>query len=215
MGIKKKQKKSVDPTPPNPPQLAKRRSHHQSTYQMGRTISEKREVLEKRSEREAARKEDKRRESLRVLFTFLGFAILIAALIFLLFFFVGSGEPEAPAEIDPEEVTVVTEPTVEIVDEDATAGGQITSRMRSYIGQAEQDFRDLGLTPVKVVIPAGTIREVDFYIDGKPGYVRMTIDRDSAVSVEDADRMYRYLAASGIADYSYIDVRVKGKAYWK
>ncbi len=213
MGIKKS--KANPTTPATPPRLASRRVNLGSTYKMGRTISEKREVLEKRSEREAARKEDKRRNFIRILCTFLGFAILIAALIFLLFFFVGSGEPEAPAEIDVEEVAVTTEPTVEIIDEDAAAGGQITSRMRAYIGLAEQDFRDLGYTPAKVVIPAGTIREVDFYLDSKPGFVKMTIDRDSAVSVEDADRMYRYLSASGVADFSYIDVRIGGKAYWK
>ena len=47
------------------------------------------------------------------------------------------------------------------------------------------------------------------------GYVKFTLDRDSAVSVEDADRMYRYLSGAGIAEYTYIDVRLPGKAYWK
>ena len=42
-----------------------------------------------------------------------------------------------------------------------------------------------------------------------------TIDRDSAISVEDADRMLRYLSGEGISDFTYIDVRIDGKAYWK
>ena len=44
----------------------------------------------------------------------------------------------------------------------------------------------------------------------------MTIDRGTAVSVEDADRMLRYLKTIGqIENYTYIDVRIEGKAYWK
>jgi hypothetical protein len=43
----------------------------------------------------------------------------------------------------------------------------------------------------------------------------MIVDRDPAVSVEDADRMLRYLAEQGVSDFRYIDVRIDRKAYWK
>ena len=87
--------------------------------------------------------------------------------------------------------------------------------MSEYIGQAEADFRDAGLTPTKAVIPAGSIREVDFYLDGVTGYIKTTIDRGTAVTVEDSERMLRYLASIGVSEFTYIDVRIDGKAYWK
>lgn len=219
MGIFKKKNKELSNTSaaPEPPKLVNRRENRQSTFKMGRTIGEKREKLETRNEREAARKKDKKRQDRRVVFVCLGFAALVAILAALAFICFGSGEPDTPAEtIDPDEVvTVTTEPTIEITDEDDPSGSHISSRMRSYIGRAEADFRDLGYTPVRAVIPSGAIREIDFYLDGHPGYVKFTLDRDTAVSVEDTDRMYRYLADAGITDFTYIDVRLSGKAYWK
>ena len=87
--------------------------------------------------------------------------------------------------------------------------------MKEYIGQAEVDFRELGYQPIKAVIPVGSIREVDFYLDGYTGFIKMIIDRGTGVSVEDADRMIKYLADIDVSDFSYIDVRIEGKAYWK
>ena len=108
------------------------------------------------------------------------------------------------------------EPTIEIIDEDASAtGGKITARMRQYIGQAEADFKDLGYTPIKAILPAGAIREVDFYLEGYSGFIKLIIDRPTAVSVEDADRMLRYLTSQGIAEFQYIDVRIDKQAYWR
>ena len=196
-----------------PPELVRKRQNRQSSFKMGRTIGEKREKLETANERNAARKKDKKHKIRRIILTVLGFAILIGILIALCFIFVGSGEPTPTTE--PQEEPVSFEPTIEIVDEDAASGSHITNRMRSYIGQAEQDFRDLGYKPVKAVVPTGAIREVDFYLEDHPGFIKTTIDRGTAVTVEDADRMLRYLAGQGINDYQYIDVRISGKAFWK
>lgn len=207
-----KKPKNAAPEPPKPPELARRRENRNSTFKMGRTIGEQREKLETKNERNFARKQDKKRQARRLIFTILGFVALVALLIFLAFFFVGSGEPMPISTAEP---TSSAEPTIEIVDEDASAGGKITNRMTAYIAQAEQDFRDLGYTPVKAVIPSGSIREVDFYLEGYPGFIKTTIDRGSAVTAEDADRMLRYLAGQGTTEFTYIDVRVEGKAYWK
>ncbi|MBR3322150.1 hypothetical protein IKG05_00705 [Candidatus Saccharibacteria bacterium] len=196
------------------PELARRKMNRQSTFKMGRTIGEQREKLETRNERNAARKQDKKRQARRVFFTIIGFVALAGVLIFLCFFFVGTGEPE-PIATPTEEAPMTSEPTIDIIDEDASAGSRITNRMRAYIGQAEQDFRDLGYKPIKAVVPSGSIREVDFYLDGYPGFIKLHIDRGTAVSVEDADRMLRYLTGQGISDFQYIDVRISGKAYWK
>ena len=135
---------------------------------------------------------------------------VILAVVYFVFF--RSGEDQ-PVVVEPESIY---QPTIEIVDEDAAAtSGKITSRMKDYIGQAEADFKALGDQPVRAVLPTGAVREVDFYLDGYSGFIKMIIDRGTAVSVEDADRMLRYLADQGIMDFQYIDVRLPHKAYWK
>ena len=193
------------------PKLVRRRENRKSTIKSGLTIGEKRERLETRNERMAARKKDKQKKAARVVATIIGFMALVGVLIALYFVFF-KAKPTQPVAEEP----TTFAPTIEILDGDSSAtGGKITARMNSYIGQAERDFRDLGYTPTRAVIPAGSIREVDFYLEGHPGFIKMIIDRDTAVSVEDADRMLRYLAEQGITDFTYIDVRIDGKAYWK
>ena len=219
-GKKNKNRNSVSREPAitsetaqKPPELARKRQNYNSTFKMGRTIGEEREKLETKNERNAARKKDKKRRARRVTFTIFGFTLFVIVLVLLGFFFVGNGEP-APIDVTSE-ATTTTDPTIEIVDEDAATGEDITKRMKAYIGQAEQDFRDLGYKPTKAVVPSGSIREVDFYLEGYSGFIKTTIDRGSAVSVEDADRMLRYLAGQGTTEFAYIDVRIDGKAFWK
>ena len=196
------------------PKLAKRRANHKSTIMSGRTIGEKRERLETRNERAAARKKDKKKAARRVFFTILGFMVLGVAVVLVARNFIVNNEPEPIAE--PTESTPEYRPTIGVIDEDASAAeGKITSRMESFIGKLERDFKDLGYRPIKAVIPTGSIREVDFYLEDHPGFVKTTIDRDSAVAAEDADRLIRYLAGQGIAEYQYIDVRLPGRAFWK
>ena len=196
------------------PKLAKRRSNKKSTIMSGRTIGEKRERLETRNERAAARKKDKKKAARRVFFTILGFVMLGVAAVLVARNFIVKNEPEPIAE--QSEPIPEYRPTIEIIDEDSSAAeGKITSRMESFIGKLERDFKDLGYRPAKAVIPTGSIREVDFYLESHPGFVKTTIDRDSAVTAEDADRLIRYLAGQGIAEYQYIDVRLPGRAFWK
>lgn len=193
------------------PKLINRRENRKSNFQMGRTIGEKREKLETANERAAARKKDKKKKTFRAAITIVGFLVLGIMLVLLAQTFIGrQGETKS----DSGAIEEIHEPSIEILDEGAPTE-QISNRIRNYIGQAERDFRDLGYTPTRAVIPAGAIREVDFYLEGRPGYIKTIIDRGTAVSVEDADRMMRYLEENGIGDYSYIDVRIDGKAYWK
>jgi len=206
-------KKTVEKTESEtkaPPKLVSRRDHRNSSFKLGRTIGEKREKLETANERAAARKKDKKKKSFRVFITLVGFLALSIVLVVLCVSFIKSKDSE-PVEIVAENTSPA--PTIEIIDEDAaSAGGKITSRMTTYVGQVEQSFRELGYQPVKAVIPSGSIREVDFYLDGYSGYIKMITDRGVGVSVEDADRMIRYL---GSESFTYIDVRIDGKAYWK
>ena len=198
------------------PKLVKRSLHRQSTIMSGLTIGAKREKLETKNERAAARKKDKRKYLIRVISVSLGFVILIVILIVLATTFLHQEvEPLSPEEIAPEPI-LVAEPTIEIIDASASAtGGKITSRMRNYIGLIESDLRSYNYQPVKAVIPAESIREVDIYLDGYAGYFKTTIDRDAAVTAEDIDRMLRYLAGQGITTFEYVDVRIDGRAFWK
>ena len=209
MGKNDEMKISEEPTPPK---LVKRRENRKSAFKLGRTIGEKREKLETANERQAARKKDKKKKALRVVITIIGFCLLAIILAVLFKSLINRDEPVA---ID-EEVTIDYSPTIEIIDATTNSSDiKISSRMTRYIGRAERDFRELGHNPIKVIIPSGTIREVDFYLENRPGFIKLTIDRDSAVSVEDADRMLRYLEDRGIESFEYIDVRIDGKAYWK
>ena len=193
-----------------------RRLSRSSTIRTGRTIGEQRERLETKNERAAARKKDKHKNARRIIIVTLGFITLIVILVVLAInFFANRDDGDSPI-IPVEDTSLTYEPTVEIIDEDASAtGGKITARMRQYIGQAEADFKELGYTPIRAVLPTGAIREVDFYLEGYPGFIKFVIDRPTAVSVEDADRMLRYLTGQGIAEFQYIDVRISRQAYWR
>ena len=179
----------------------------------GRVIGARREKLETASERASIHKKLRRQQISRIILTssiFIAVAVLLVLLGRLL---VTDGELLPAGSVS---VVVPYSPTIEVIDEDAGNGAaHLSSRMKEYIGQAEADFRDLGYTPVKAVLPVGSIREVDFYLDGVSGYVKTIIDRDTGVTTEDADRMIRYLSSINISDFEYIDVRIDGKAYWK
>lgn len=213
-GKKHKSQRSAPQDVAQKPELARRRENRKSTIKSGRTIGETREKIETRNERAAARKKDKRRFRARIITVTIIFLALIVILVCLAANFVDQGrEDSAPTNNS----TISTPaPTIEIIDEDTAAtGGKLPTRMTEYIGLAEADFKDLGYQPVRAVIPANTIREVDFYLADHPGFIKLTIDRDPALSAEDADRMLRYLAGQGVTTFEYIDVRLSGRAFWK
>lgn len=196
----------------NPPKLARRKENRRSALKSGRTIPGRREALEKASDRIAAHEKIRKKQTLRLIIAVAGFALVFALIIALgLGLSKGESEPSEPEEFS----AVVYKPTIEIVDEDAMSGSAITDRMKDYIGQAEVDFRTLGLVPVKAVIPKGAVREIDFYLEGASGFIKTVIDRGAGVSAEDAKRMLNYLESHGVTDFEYIDVRLDGKAYWK
>ena len=196
----------------NPPKLARRKENRRSTVKSGRTIPAHREKMEKAAERIAAHEKIRKKQILRIVLTALGLAFVIGSIIW---FGLSLSNQETDNISDALPTAVIYKPTIEIIDEDAISGGTITGRMKDYIGQAEFDFRALGLVPTKAVIPSGSIREVDFYLEGVSGFIKTTIDRGTAVSVEDAKRMLNYLDEKGITEFQYIDVRITGKAYWK
>ena len=195
------------------PKLASRRLNKEANVKIGRTISEKREHMETSMERTIAWKKGKRKKTVRVLFVILGFMVVFGILARYMWTLVSENKGEGNVLFGTGE-TAPKNPTIEVVDL-AAGEHKITGRMNEFIAQAEQDFKDLGYQAVKAEIPAGSIRRVDFIIEGLRGRVRMTIDRDAAVSVEDADRMIRYLQGINVLEFEYIDVTVEEKGYWK
>ena len=207
MGKKESLEKTLEPTAPK---LVRRRENRKSTFRLGRTIGEKREKLETANERAAIYRKNRRKKTFRIIFTIIGFLALALIIIGISKLFLGQSEPITLEIADEAPI-----PTVEIIDEAIGSNSQITARMITFIARAERDLRALGLTPEKVIIPNGKIREVDFYLKDHAGFIKMTIDRSPAVSAEDTDRMLRYLSDKGITEFTYIDVRTDGKAYWK
>ena len=210
MGILKKKKKEEGEVEIAPPKLVRRKENKNSTWKSGRTIGERREKMETASERAAAHKKNEKRRKNRIIFTILGFAAASIVVVWAVRFFATNQELEGYSPV----VEVPVAPTIQVVDEGASSNG-ITSRMKEYIAEVESDLREYGYTPAKAVIPKSGVREVDFYLDEHPGFIKFIIDRPAGVSAEDADRMIRYLTEQGISEYSYIDVRIDGKAYWK
>lgn len=189
-----------------------RRSSAKKGIRVGRTIAEKRERLETANERAAARNKDKRKKAYRIIVTVVGFATIIVSLLGLYFAFRNAETELAAINSDDQPA----KPTIEIIDEESTStGGHLSSRMIDFINQMSNNLRELGLTPIKAVIPSGSIRQVNFYLDGYTGFVKTTIDRGAGVAAEDVERLLRYLAGQGINDFEYIDVRLDGKAYYK
>lgn len=101
---------------------------------------------------------------------------------------------------------------VEIVDE--TGSMEISEKVKTYIGQIERDLADLGYTLIKVVLPANLTREIDLYLEDRSGYIKASLDRGTAVTAEDIDRMLKYLDNNGFG-FEYLDVRIERKAYYK
>lgn len=198
------------------PKLANRREHKKAAFVAGRTIGEKREHLETKRERAAAREKDKRKKRTHFILVTLSFIVLVGLLVALIVYFIHREIPTPEPATAPEPESVSSyEPTIEIVDDSVSTGGKIASRMKTYIGYLESDVKAYGYRPTKAVIPVGSIRQVNLYIDGCPGYFKTTIDRDAAVTAEDIDRILRYFSSQGITEFEYADVRIDGRAFWK
>lgn len=192
------------------PKLVNRRLNKQANVKIGRTISEKRERMETSSERLENWKKGKRKKTVRVLFVILGFVAVFG----IIARYMGTLVAEKTGEVEQGNTILPEKPNVPVMDL-AAGNHKITSRMNEFIVQAEQDFKELGYQLERVEIPVGSIRQMNFFVKDIAGYIKMTTDRGAAVSVEDADRMIRYLAGQGISQFEYIDVRVEEKGYWK
>lgn len=109
-------------------------------------------------------------------------------------------------------------PEISVVDDSGVpvaAGVSIASnRFLSYVGRTIALFQAQGVEVSKVVIPFNTTRQIEVVLKGRDYPVRLSIDRQVGVQVEDAVRAVRYVDATQKTP-QYIDVRVSGKAFYQ
>lgn len=179
-----------------------RKSNHD--MRVGRTIAQEWERQESESERLAARKKAKSKKVIKVLAFFAVLAIVAIVVVMEVSTWMTNRKKIETARFVPQA-------TVQIIDE---SGQGITNRIREYVGQLELDLSDIGLVLERAVVPAGKNREVDIYLDGQEYYIKLNVDRGTAVSAEDTKRMVAFLSEHDLHP-QYVDVRVKGKAYFK
>lgn len=173
----------------------------------GRTIAGKREQVVSDSERQKAKRRIKKRRTIRVMIV-----VLLVALIVGLTVRGVKGWLDYYNCKDNAEQTQ-DEPVVEIVDQNS--GDKISDKMKKYVNQLAGDLKDLGYKVERVILPKGMMREVDVQIEGVAvGYIKTNLDRETATTAEDIDKMVRYLSERGISA-EYVDVRVVGKGYYK
>lgn len=182
------------------------RNKRATGLRLGQTIVAEREHVESESERMLARKKAHRRQTTSVLIVALMLLILGLA------FYLGMKELAITPEVGVEDNITTYQIKAEIADEDRR--GQISSRVRAYIANLEQDLQELGLKIERVTLPTGMSRALYVNIDGQEAYFKVDIDRNAATTAEDIERMARYLQEKDLHP-SYVDVRIEGKAYYK
>ena len=171
----------------------------------GQTIAAEREAAESESERMQARKQLKRKHRASVILVLLLMVVLGGLGYVTMRDMV---EDNNTLETNEEEAVVAAE----IVDE--MGRDQISERTRQYIAQIEGDFKDLGYKVTRVTLPMNTSRELLVDLADQKPYFRVSLDRETAVSAEDAVRMLKYLNEHKL-EPTYVDVRIEGKAYYK
>lgn len=175
-------------------------------YRVGKTIAGATNNARKRNlEHIAARKKQQRKNVLIVL----SVLIIIVSVGIVVANYISQKQAEREAEIAQENPV---EPTVAIVDENV--GNNISSRTKVFVARLEADAKEKNLKVDHVVLPFQKAREILVYFDGRKEYYKMTSERGSAVQIEDAERMMRYLDGKSLTP-EYVDLRVEGKAYYK
>lgn len=109
-------------------------------------------------------------------------------------------------------------PDVEVVDESGiqAKNNQVlaSERFLGFIGLTVGAMNSYDYTVERIVLPANTTRQVQIYVTGVPYPIKFSVDRGAGEQAEDAHRAIRHLSRAGVTP-EYLDVRVKGKAYYK
>lgn len=109
-------------------------------------------------------------------------------------------------------------PAVAVRDESGlpTRGGQevINRQFLSFLGQAVSAFAQYKIKVSEATLPASTVRQVWFKVEGRVTQVRMTVDRSAQSQVKQAIIALEYLGKTGSVP-EYIDVRVDQRSFYK
>lgn len=109
-------------------------------------------------------------------------------------------------------------PGVQIVDSSGvpTKDGHViaSNRFLGFVGRLVGLIQQQGYTVTRITIPPDTTRLVEVGLKDIPYPIKVSVDRLAGEQAEDIGRVVRYLTKQGITP-SYVDVRVKGKAYYK
>ncbi|MBQ6396099.1 hypothetical protein IJH89_00765 [Candidatus Saccharibacteria bacterium] len=178
--------------------------------QTGKTIAKRRERPESDSERERVRKKNRNKKLVAAgaVIVFTGALIFLSVKAFSEWYKWVSKKEEV--------IIVQREPGVEIIDDlTGRRAEKVSSRVKEFVAELEEEFSAAGRKVVRAHIPEGKMREVDLEVEGFSGVIKVSLDRNAAVSAEDAGRMLKYLEEQGVAGAEYIDVRIERKGYWK
>ncbi len=116
------------------------------------------------------------------------------------------------------ETNLLTAPSITVRDETGlpSTSQQIiaSTKMMKYIGRVVNAVSKR-VAPVKeVILPPGTLKEVDIILDDRPYRIRLNIDRDPEEQANDVIAALQYLQVREITP-QYVDARVSGKAFYK
>ena len=175
----------------------------------GKTIAAKRSKPESDSERERVRKKLRKAKILKIS----AVAVLILVLGFLSVKAFREWYKWVTTKV--EVVEIPKEPSVEVIDEQTGKQAELSARLKELVADLEEEFALKGYKVVRVRVPQDRTRELDLEIEGFSGIVKVSTDRNAAVSAEDGVRMLKYLEENGEEEVEYIDVRVERKGYWK
>lgn len=109
-------------------------------------------------------------------------------------------------------------PTVAVRDESGlpARGGQevINRQFLSFLGQAVSAFSQHQMSVSEAILPANTIRQAWFKLEGRAPQIRMMVDRSAQAQVKQAVKALEYLEKNGESP-EYIDVRVDQRSFYK
>lgn len=110
------------------------------------------------------------------------------------------------------------EPSVTVKDDsgiDPTSGAIVSDRFLQFMGRVIALSNESGVVRITgATIPRGTLREIDFNLEGRGYIVKTQLSRDPASQAMDIVNAVKYVDAKGYRP-TYIDVRVAGKAAYR
>ncbi|MBQ3430992.1 hypothetical protein IJG20_02755 [Candidatus Saccharibacteria bacterium] len=176
----------------------------------GKTIAGRRSRPESDSERERVRKKYRKQKRVSV------FAVVVLIILLIVLSVKAVQGWMDWLERRGREEVVIREPSVEVIDEQSgQVMKELPTKIREYLVNLEDEFSALGRKITRARLPADKVREIDVEVEGFSGFLKISLDRNPAVSAEDGVKMIDYLEGQGINEVQYVDVRVERKGYWK